>query len=389
MNDQNDDRPMDQLLNANRIRGESRLIREGTAAEAITQELATAVGQAVNKYRVESGHSLNGIARAIGWSVTPLSTFLKGRYAGDWQALAIDLDTWLEDQKKHDAMPRPATFVWTQVAREILTIADAAIHLRKIGLVYGPDSSGIGKTMTLQAIHQEKPGSVMVTAEKAKSSPSAFFRSIAEQMDIPKVWQLGDIFDEVVRQFKGTPRLLLIDQVHSLCDSPDDRVFFMLMDLYDATNSPQLWCGTADIVAYFTRRITKGRETLAQIRRRIRPIRDLMARTRGAGGGGTGGGEPLYSVQEVREVFARNKIRLSSDAIRYLMRLANLPDCGGLGTCVDLVQMATLVGIQNGAELLTAEHLRGAMVFLIQPEGVQLLDARMDEEDVRPVAKLA
>lgn len=366
------------------------MLSEGTAPEAVTQQDALRISEAVNKYRTESGKSLNYIARAISWAPSSLSQFLKSKYAGDWQQLALDLDRWLDDQLKHEATAERPAFIWTEVAKEILTIADAASRMRSIGLVYGKDSSGIGKTMALQAIHAEKPGSILVTAQKAAASPTAFFRAVAAQIeDIPTLCSHNETFRLICGKLKDTPRLLIIDQVHSLCDSPDDKVFFELMDLYDHTHAPQLWCGTSDIFQYFNRRIDKGRETLAQIRRRIRPKRDLMLRMSGDGSGGRG--EPLVSVQKVREMFAKNRIRLSSDAVNYLMRILTIPDSGAVATCVDLVQMATILGEAPGANvtLLTAAHLRSAQTFLLQPEAVRLLDAQMEEEASRPIAKLA
>jgi hypothetical protein len=68
-------------------------------------------------------------------------------------------------------------------------------------------------------------------------------------------------------------------------------------------------------------------------------VRALRA---GGGGGGDGGREAvaLYSVDEIRAVFTAGKMRLTPEAVRYFVTLANLPDSGGLGTCMNLVAMA-------------------------------------------------
>lgn len=384
------EKAMDQLMDANRIRSETRMFPEGTKPEAVTQETAAEVVKKVGAYRDRTGRTYASIARSIGVASSTLSAVLKGSYPGRWQEVILDLDRWLDGEVKHEAAPKPAEFVMTTVAQEIMTIADAACTLRTIGLVYGPDSSGIGKTITLRAIAAEKPGSLLITIAKprsARSSPSGILRQIADAMHLKGAYGSGIgsyLFEHIVEKLKDTPRLLMIDQIHSLCDvRPDDAPFFTLMDLYDATNSPQLWCGTRDIVAYLNRRIGQGKETLAQIRRRICPQRDLMARTRGDGG------DPLYTLDEIRQVFAKNKIRLAPDAAQYLMRLANVPDSGALGMCVNLVRMATILVERKGATVLTAEHLRQAFRFLVADEACQLVEAQMDQERQRPLAKLA
>jgi hypothetical protein len=187
----------------------------------------------------------------------------------------------------------------------------------------------------------------------------------------------------------GTSRLLMIDQIHSLCHTKDDRAFFYLMDLYDATRSPQLWCGTTDIVAYFDRGQAKGRETLAQIRSRIGISRDLMQRTegdRGSGGGAAGAagmGEPLYTVKEIRAIYGKGSMRLAPDAERYLLEVANLPDAGALRTCDNLVKMATKAN-ELRATVLTADMLRAVHRLLVNARAYGMLEQRL--EDGRPTS---
>jgi hypothetical protein len=135
--------------------------------------------------------------------------------------------------------------------------------------------------------------------------------------------------------------------------------------------------GTQDIVAYLNRGQAKGKETLAQIRRRIGIRRDLMERTRGGGDGGKG--QPLYTIEEIRKVFARNRMRLTPDAARYLWMLANLPDAGALGTCKNVVVIATTVGELKGAAALTADMLRAAHRELVTGSGGATDSRRWDD----------
>jgi DNA transposition AAA+ family ATPase len=374
--------PIDRLMDRSRVRGDSRVIADGAAAAAVTTEMGQAVIAALLDYITSAGISRAAVAKSIGIAASTLGQVLNWNYPGSWQQVVIDLDRWLEDQQKRDAAPNASAFVWTKVAQEIRTVAEVASTLKTIGLVYGGESSGVGKTMTLRAIAAEKPGSILVTVEKVRATTVGLLLGIARAMKIreasggaPAIYQL------IKEQLAGTSRLLLIDQIHNLCHAADDRPLFVLSDLFDATGAPQLWCGTTDIVAYLDRGQEKGRETLAQIRRRIGIARDLLERTRGGDGAP---GEPLYSIEEIRQVFARNRMRLTPDAARYLLTLANLLNSGALGMCQNLVAMATAIN-ERSADALTADMLRAAHRLLVSRQVFAAVENRVKE----PVAARA
>jgi DNA transposition AAA+ family ATPase len=360
------------------------MISEGTPVEAVTKDQIRLVTNAVREYRLNAKLSTEKIGRGVGYASSVISQFLHGKYPGDVRQVAIDLDRWLEDQLKRDAAPRATDYVPTQVALEIRTVADAAIQLGTIGLVYGPETSGIGKTMALKAIHQEKPASLLITVEKVSANPTGLLWAMCAALRIGMGGNNRVMYERIKTILRGSNRLMMVDQAHNLCGSKDDKAFFMLCDLHDATGAPQLWAGTQDIVAYLSRGQAKGKETLAQIRRRIGIRRDLMERTRGGGDGGKG--QPLYSIEEIRKVFARNRMRLTPDATRYLWMLACLPDGGALGTCKNVVVIATTVGELKGAAALTADMLRAAHRELVSGPTFQLLERQM--EDYQPVMKV-
>ena len=344
---------------------------EGTDASAVTEERAREVVHDVEVYCTACKPKLSGkdLAREIGTSATTLSEVLNFKYKGDWRSVVLDLDRWLEQRYKADKAPggRPE-FVLTSVADEIRTVATLVMQTRKIGLVYGPNTSGIGKTMALQALYQELPGSMLVTIEKVEASPTGLIRAIARALRISDTGRNTTLYGRIKEKLSGTSRLLMIDQIHNLRASRTrgdaDKPFYILADLFDATGSPQLWCGTADLVAYFRRGENKD-ESLAQIRRRITYVRDLMQRTRDRKDGGRG--EPLVTVEQVRDMFAKNKVRLTADASRFLWKLACIPDSGGLGTCANLVLIATIVAEERKLTLIDERLLKAALRDSVQP----------------------
>lgn len=378
--------PIDRLTDQARIKGAARMLPENCSPEDVTPHLASEIIRHLKLYKTEKELTLKQIARGIGMTESVISQVLGGKYAGDARAVLIDLDRWLDDQMKIDLAPKPASFVWTSIAREIETIANAAVELKTIGLIYGPETSGLGKTTSLQAIASERPGCIFVTVDKVAANCSGLLGQICAALRISYSHNNAYCFQRVCERLGGTSRLLIVDQIHNFCGSRHDKPFYMLADLYERTKAPQLWAGTSDIVTYLRRGQAKGQEPLSQIRSRIGICRDLTQRMRtGGGADGSGGtGAALYTTDEIRAIFGKNKMRLAPDAARYLLRLANLPDSGALRTCKNLVVMATTI-YQRTHDTLTEELLRAAHRMLVTDESFTLLQAEISEAETRPL----
>jgi hypothetical protein len=362
------------LIDRERVIGATRMFTDGKDAASITEEEAKLVIQQVELYLQSKRAAKTGqpelsrkdVARAIGVSAGVVSEVLKMTYKGDWRTVILHLDRWLDLQLKTDAAPTATPFVWTEVAREIETVARLVTQLRKIGLVYGPDTPGIGKTMCLEALNQVLPGSVLITCDKAHANPTGILRSIARALRAGDTGTNRMIYDRIVAKLSQTPRLLMVDQIHNLRHATDDKPFYYLTDLWDRTRAPQLWCGTADLVGYLRRGKARGDESLAQIASRVTYVRDLMQRTMNENDGGRG--EPLVSLQSVIEMFGKNKIRIAADAARFLWALACIPDSGSLRCCTNLVQIATITAEQLGLTLIDTRLLKAALRDSVQGE---------------------
>lgn len=355
------------------------MIPEGTDAATITPATAAEVLRHVLNYKREKGLTVKQLARGVGVAEGTMSPVLAGKYPGNSNQIILDLDRWLEDQRKIDSAPKPASFVWTSVARSIETIASATVKLKTIGLIYGPETSGLGKTTALQAIAAERSGCILVTIDKVKANVTGVLGRICEQLRISDGPNNAMVYDRICSLLTGTSRLLIIDQIHNLCGSKKDLPFHVLAELHEKTKSPQLWAGTSDVVGYLKRGQIKGQEPLSQVRSRIGICRDLTQPLRAAGPGpGSAGDGQLYTIDEIRAIFGRNKMRLAADAARYLLRLANLPDSGALRTCKNLVIMATTL-YEDRHEVLTEEMLRSAHRMLVTDESYNLLQMEIEQ----------
>jgi DNA transposition AAA+ family ATPase len=376
-----DDAPVarDTLIGRERIRGASRMIPEGTDAASVTPEQIATVVSDVTLFLNAHKKSIDraAVAKAIGYSPGVVSEFLNGKYGGKAGQVAIDLEAWLVEEEQRRQRPSTTQFVWSNVAEEIKATASYCVDYQKIGLVYGPDTSGIGKTTALQAIHQElgPRRSTLVTIDKVDANPTALLRKITAAMRLTDGSRtIKGNFDKVVTHLSGRSHLLLIDQIHNLRGAKEDKPFYVLTDLYDATKTAQLWCGTADLVAYLDRQRTRqADESLAQIRSRIMPCVDLMQNVRPGGGGDGGNGEPLVTVEQVREMFGKNKLKLSATAARWLCALANEPDTGGLRLCVQLVEYATMLGGMQRSTSIDTALLKVAMRRAFSPARAEVL----------------
>jgi len=353
------------------------MLPEGTNPSTITDEQRAGIIHQVKLFCDQHEIHRDDLGRAINYSAAVVSQVLKGTYAADDRQILIELDAWLDQEIRRRNAPRTTAFVWTSVAREIELVAHATIELGTIGLIYGPETSGIGKTMALQAIHANTPGAIYVSCETIGANPTGILRAISTAMGITPAQQNRTLYDRIRDKLAGTPRLLIVDQVHKLRYAKADKPLFILADLQDRTGAPQLWSGTSDMVDYLLRAQHRRDETLAQVRSRIGIMRDLMQRTRETGDGGQG--EPLFSVDDIREVFAKNKIRLSADGIRFLAKLANIPDNGALRTCANLVRIATAIAAKQETTQITAELLRQAMQFSVSTTKARVVLHEIDQ----------
>jgi DNA transposition AAA+ family ATPase len=377
--------PVRDLIDRERIRGAARIIPQGTDAKDVTAEQIQQVASDADILIRNHKLSRQSVARSLGVSPTVISEFINGKYLGNNGQIAIDLDAWIDLEERRLAKPKTTQYVLTNVAQTIDAVVGYCLEHNTIGMVYGPDSSGIGKTTALTAIYQEKGPrlATLVTIDKVDANPTGLLRKLCNALRIEHTGSNRQRFTRVADKLKGRRHILLIDQIHNLRGAKDDKPFYILTDLYDAGTGAQLWCGTADLVLYLEHQQKRAAdESLAQIRRRIFPRIDLMEGIR------DGGGEPLVTVEQVREMFARNRLKLVGGAPRFLCQLANQPDSGSLGLCVRLVEYATMIADGRNKTAIDVDLLKEALRVGFTSRRAELL-LRSQEEFYSPKARTA
>jgi hypothetical protein len=277
---------------------------------------------------------------------------------------------------------------------EIKATAHYCLDKKSIGLIYGPEASGFGKTMALQAIY-EIMGTrrcSLITIDKVAANPTGLLKCILRGIKADDNGTNATRFARIVEKLRGRSHLLIIDQIHNLRFATEDKPFYILTDLHDrlreasgGNGGAQLWCGTADMVAYFERQQKRNAdESLAQIRRRIFPCVDLLSRMNDGHGDG---GEPCVSVEQLREMFAKNRLKLTISAARFLCVLANLPDSGSVGLCVRLVEYATELAEQARHGSIDIGDIKAALQCAFSPDRAGLLIGKIEKPMSQATAK--
>lgn len=363
------------------------MIAQGTAPTDVTPDQVQRVADDLAGFLKRYNISRKAAATAIGYSASVITEFIKGTYAGNVGQVAIDTDDWLTDEEKRREDHQGTHFVWTNVARHIEAVASFCIEKGKVGLIYGPETSGIGKTTALKAIaHELGPRrGTLVTLDKCDANPTGLLRKVLNGLRLQDNGSNAQRMDRVIEHLRGRKQhLLMIDQIHNLRFAKEDRPFYYLMDIYEATeHSAQLWCGTSDLVKYLQRQRDKTiDEPLAQVRSRIFPCIDLMESI-----GADGGGQPLYTVDQVRKMFAGYRLNLTTDAARWLCRLAHARDHGALRACVNVMDYAVFLAKVQKASTVDVPMLQRAAQSTLERASTVLRD--MEEHTTDAATKVA
>jgi DNA transposition AAA+ family ATPase len=292
-----------------------REIREMIAARMlpetgpIPKEKIDKVRTAVLAYIKQHEISRKQLAHEVGPSPSVISEFLAGHYGGRCEEIARDLNGWLEidARRRRDQVQRG--FVWTAVAKEMMSYARKCMSLRSIGLVYG--YTGMGKTITAQAIAAEFRSSVYVLVGDDDTGVRGIRDAIFEAVTSNKRAKRNREQLSIAEFLTGSGRLILIDQAHKLTKQAMGYVF----DLHDRTRCPMLLVGT---VALQQRLAPNADGAFNQLSSRVM-FRCNLAK----GAMKRNGGDRLFTSDDVRAIFAKVKVRLSPGGLKRLTDCAS------------------------------------------------------------------
>ena len=206
------------------------------------------------------------IARETGLTAPVISPWLKNRYAGDNQAVEKKLEQWLSSKEKKasvsNAFPAAPEWLDTPTGRKILNVMAYAQHAGDISVVYG--GAGLGKTCTLEHYASENPQVWIACMSPAHGGVAAALEEIAEVVGLRGFpGRAARLHRELVRKFKGTGGLLIIDEAQHL----NINAIEAIRALHDASGVGLALVGNESVYA----RLTGGSRTatFAQLFSRI------------------------------------------------------------------------------------------------------------------------
>ncbi len=368
------DDPINHLINGDRV-------TKGNVmddAKPLTDEQRECIRDRFRAMKSEKLISIGRVRIMLGnkWSKGVISQCLSGKYRFLETADQVlrDIDAVMNGLEAVREAPARSEFVDTRVVLEVRAVANTAMVLETIGAVYGP--AGIGKTLTLKALAESIPGMIHLTISDSTASVPQFFRELSTLIKVDAGQMRAGLRRAICERLRGTKRLITIDEAHLATSS----VLTAARQLHDETNCPMLLVG----LPMLARRLVEGRGddgAGATLYSRVGISRDLEERTRRGNGG-----EPLFSVDDIKNVFAKSKVRLSADARGWLYALANMPECGGLRAATNALRLSIHVvqKSRKSIDAITADMLRRASRMLHGLEGAKQIEHRI--EDAKRVA---
>lgn len=313
------------------------------------------VNREIEKGTVSAGQ----LARRTGAHAGAISSFRNRKWKGSPGTLcrlASDLCkaiNAIQRQREADAT-RIGGFVQTRVAEAIFSLVEYARKRRLLAAFCLP--AGMGKSIALEAIRDSTPGAILLTATHTRGSVKSFLQLWARLLGVGEGGRAEDIQDRIVARLSDTDRLILVDECHKLKVSTLD----VIREIFDACRCPIVLAGTPAFKTTLTsqRTGTVSRELLDQVYSRIGAFRDMGDLVSSDGGGP----DMLATVEDIKKLFARGRVRLSRDGADFLLRLANTPAAGGFRRCDALVQI--VIDMYAG-QVVTAELLRQALAATI------------------------
>ena len=272
-------------------------------------------------------------------SPSTLSSILGGKYDHPEK---IDqhlrnLNNFMEvDARRREGARAKKPLTTTFVVRLVRTAVNLCIENATMGYLTGP--AGIGKTATLAEMERSHPGIIRVNVTGDNAPRRRMERSICMAMRIAGRTKRKDLqglshFERIVTELKGTHRLLVLDDAHKL----PIVTLEMLREIHDECGVGVLLIGDVDL-AQRIHSTTDDDHGQLESRFGVRlDVRQALCNDR------TGRMRPLFSAEEIREIFKIPGIRLVGNSIAFLLTLVNQHGEGAIRAAEHLVYQAARI----------------------------------------------
>lgn len=254
---------------------------------------------------ISDGVTQTAIATEAGISGATLSAWLRGKYAGDSEQVAVRLSIWHENWQKKTALPEPPAFVVTETVRELRTLFQAVRLMGCINVIVGVP--GVGKTATARD-YCSHPNTWLVTLSPAHSSVTECLLEMADALGLDSTPSSKGALSRAIRKrLAGTRGLLIVDEADHLAVDGLEQ----LRAIQDATGVGMVLIGNPRGLSRASRR---GMDDLARLFSRIARARRL----RGAKKADVGAIAEAWGISGDAEIAVMQAIAEKPGALRVL-----------------------------------------------------------------------
>ena len=296
----------------------------------------------LNEYMSATGKSQSAISKELGISAGTLSQFLNSTYIGLNEDIAEKVHQFLEREHERSLYTANPKFKYDLENTELVFTGLSYVHSRG-GIATIVGSAGSGKTTALQQYAKENNGVIYVQMDATKSSPRSVLKPISKAMGKDVRGSASDLLDTLIDEFKGTSRLVIIDEAQHLTE----RSFDTVRALNDKAGIGLVYSGTPDIR---NRMVGRKKEELDQVYSRI--VYDIKLKNR-------------YKLSEIKSLFS--DYNLDEDVLKGLHNISSRK--GGLRLAINLFMLANDMAVQNG-DVISLAYLNVASKHIGTGDGV-------------------
>lgn len=301
----------------------------GDDGEPLSPSERDAILKRIKAHLAAHGINQRELASAISYKGGTVNQVLHNKYPANRDPVLRAMASFVEDDARRRSGAKPLGFYNTAVFEAIRSLAQfaksnalSAEQLKRgtvvaerprIVMGYGP--AGCGKTIGAKAYTMEDPRAVYVRFRAGASRIPSMARDICEAMAARGARQSRSAVEQCYELLHGSQRLLICDEWHRSALPQCD----FLRDLSDVCGIPILLLTTVKFFEQLTKvRLAAGHAGFDQFTSRVGYTIDLL---KGADGRG-GTQRPFFSLDEVRAIFRRDKLRISKDGEEYLQAIA-------------------------------------------------------------------
>ena len=283
--------------------------------------------ETVKEFQKTTGISQTALATEIGVSPTSLSQFLAGKYPGKADSVIRGLTEYINRSCRRQRRSKEPDYVETTVAKRILgairvTEQFTSDREGRICVIVG--DAGHGKTKCLEQYARTNPLARYIKLCD-KMSAAAMMSRIAAALKLDAEVGLKKLVDALTEYLAKREMTIILDEAAGL----DVGRLNLLRQVIVESGCTLVLAGNAHLLTTINQPMTRrGNECLDQFRSRMLTalnLDEMAAKSPGDGG--------LYSVADIRRLYADGGIRLTGDAEGLLMSIARTPLTGRLRTC--------------------------------------------------------